>query len=163
VRRNGRQRLEEALAMLVQNEAEFVARLSDSDRRQAESDKRHAENERLRLQYEREAAERFARIEAQMAEIKSACLPSMAGCCNACPRRSASRDKNDGCLPHQEPLNGNGRVGQAPRCHVARPVQFGRNGFQRGPRFPPFPNDRQHVGIVKSTPRALTGLFSAPA
>ena len=62
VRRNGSQRLEEALATLVQNEAEFVARLSDSD-------KRHAENERLRLQYEREAAERFARIEADIATI----------------------------------------------------------------------------------------------
>jgi hypothetical protein len=61
-RRNGRQRLEEAMAMLVQNEAQFVARLS-------ESDQRHAENERLRLQYEREAAERFARIEADLAAV----------------------------------------------------------------------------------------------
>jgi hypothetical protein len=61
-RSNGRQRLEEAIAMLVRNEAAFVARLSDSDQR-------HAENERLRLQYEREAAERFARIEADMAMI----------------------------------------------------------------------------------------------
>jgi hypothetical protein len=52
---NGHDRLEEALALLVQNEAAFVGRLSESDR--------------LRAQLERDTAERFARIEAQMAEI----------------------------------------------------------------------------------------------
>jgi len=52
---NGHDRLEEALAMLIQIQAAFVGRLS--------------ENERRHLEYEREANERFARIEAQMAEI----------------------------------------------------------------------------------------------
>jgi hypothetical protein len=59
---NGRDRLEEAMAMLIQNQAPFVSRL-------AESDSVYAENERRHLEYERETAERFARIEAQMAEI----------------------------------------------------------------------------------------------
>jgi hypothetical protein len=59
---DGRDRLEEAIAMLVQNEAAFVGRLSENDRR-------HAENERLHLELKREADERFARIEAKMAEI----------------------------------------------------------------------------------------------
>jgi hypothetical protein len=52
---NGRARLEEAIAMLFQSEAAFVARLAETDRQH--------------LQFERETAERFARIEAQMAEI----------------------------------------------------------------------------------------------
>jgi hypothetical protein len=59
---NGNGRLEEAMALLIQNEAAFVARLSESDRR-------HLEIERQHLKFERETAERFARIEAQMAEI----------------------------------------------------------------------------------------------
>jgi hypothetical protein len=59
---NGRDRLEEAMTMLIRNEAAFVARLSDSD-------KRHAENERLRLKYEQETAETFAQIKADMAAI----------------------------------------------------------------------------------------------
>ena len=52
---NGRDRLEEAMALLIQNQAAFVGRLAETDRQH--------------LQFEREAAERFARIEAQMAEI----------------------------------------------------------------------------------------------
>jgi hypothetical protein len=52
---NDHDRLEEALATLIQNQAAFVASLR--------------ETERLHAQYERETAERFARIEAQMAEI----------------------------------------------------------------------------------------------
>jgi hypothetical protein len=52
---NGRDRLEDALATLIQNQATFVNRLSETDRRHSE--------------FERETAERFARIEAQMAEI----------------------------------------------------------------------------------------------
>ena len=52
---NGRTRLDEALAILIQNQAAFVAN-------QRETDRAHA-------QYERESAARFARIEAQMAEI----------------------------------------------------------------------------------------------
>ena len=52
---NGHDRLEEAMAMLLQNQAAFVGRLAETDRQH--------------LQFERETAERFARIEAQMAEI----------------------------------------------------------------------------------------------
>ena len=52
---NGRDRLEEAMALLVQNQAAFVGQLAETDRQH--------------LQFERETAERFARIEAQMAEI----------------------------------------------------------------------------------------------
>jgi len=52
---NGHTRLEDAMATLIQNQAAFVAQLSDS--------------ERYHLKYERETAERFARIETQMAEI----------------------------------------------------------------------------------------------
>ena len=52
---NGRDRLEEALATLIQNQAAFVSSLRETDR--------------LHAQFERETAERFARIEAQMAEI----------------------------------------------------------------------------------------------
>jgi hypothetical protein len=59
---NGRDRLEEAMATLIQTQAAFVAQL-------AETNRAHAEIERRRLEYEREAAERFARIEVQMAEI----------------------------------------------------------------------------------------------
>jgi hypothetical protein len=59
---NGHNRLEEAMAMLIQIQAAFVSRL-------AESDRLHAEFERRHLEFERETAERFARIEAKMAEI----------------------------------------------------------------------------------------------
>jgi hypothetical protein len=59
---NGRDRLEEAMALLIQNQAAFVGQL-------AETDRAHAEFERHHLEYQREAAQRFARIEAQMAEI----------------------------------------------------------------------------------------------
>jgi hypothetical protein len=52
---NGPDRLEEAMATLIQNQAAFVGRLSETDR--------------LHGEYERETTERFARIEAQMAEI----------------------------------------------------------------------------------------------
>jgi hypothetical protein len=59
---NGRDRLDEAMAMLVQNQAAFLNRLAETDRAHAESERRH-------LECQRETAERFARIEAQMAEI----------------------------------------------------------------------------------------------
>jgi hypothetical protein len=52
---NGRDRLEEAMATLIQNQAAFVAQLAETNRAQ--------------LEYKRESDERFARIEAQMAEI----------------------------------------------------------------------------------------------
>jgi hypothetical protein len=52
---NGHDRLEEAIATLIQNQAAFVSSLRETDR--------------LHVKFERETAERFARIEAQMAEI----------------------------------------------------------------------------------------------
>jgi hypothetical protein len=52
---NGHDRLDEAMALLIHNQAAFVKQISDTDRRH--------------LEYERETAERFARIEAQMTEI----------------------------------------------------------------------------------------------
>lgn len=62
VPQNGHSRLEEAMALLVQNQAAFVGR-------QGETDRAHVEFERRHLEFERETADRFARIEAQMAEI----------------------------------------------------------------------------------------------
>jgi hypothetical protein len=59
---NGHDRLEEALATLVQNQAAFVGSLRESDRAHLEFERRH-------LEFERQTAERFARIEAQTAEI----------------------------------------------------------------------------------------------
>ena len=59
---NGRDRLEEALAVLIQNQATFVSGLAETDRAQLEFERRH-------LEFGRETAERFARIEAKMAEI----------------------------------------------------------------------------------------------
>ncbi len=59
---NGRNQLEEAMAILIQNQAAFVARL-------AENDRIHAELERRHLELKRESDELFARSEAQMAEI----------------------------------------------------------------------------------------------
>ena len=59
---NGHDRPEEAMAMLIHKQAAFVGRLSESDRQRLEMERRH-------LEFERETAERFARIEAQMAEI----------------------------------------------------------------------------------------------
>lgn len=53
--RNGHDRLDEAMALLVQNQAAFVGQLAEANRRHVE--------------FERETAERFARIEGQMAEI----------------------------------------------------------------------------------------------
>ena len=74
--RNGHDRLDEAIALLIQNEAALAARLMESDKRHAESDKRHADNERLHLEYERrwielnqQSDERFARIEKDIASI----------------------------------------------------------------------------------------------
>jgi hypothetical protein len=52
---NGHDRLEEALATLIQNQAAFVERLAENDQRYQE----------LKC----ESDERFARIESQMAEI----------------------------------------------------------------------------------------------
>ena len=52
---NGRDRLEEAMALLIQNQAAFVGSLAESDKRMAEM--------------QRVTSERFARIENDMAAI----------------------------------------------------------------------------------------------
>ena len=52
---DGHDRLEEAIATLIQNQAAFVSSLRETDR--------------LHAKFERETAERFARIETQMSEI----------------------------------------------------------------------------------------------
>jgi glutamyl/glutaminyl-tRNA synthetase len=59
---NGRDRLEEAIATLIQNQAAFVASHSEAEQRRLEMERRH-------LQYERETADSFAQIKTQMAEI----------------------------------------------------------------------------------------------
>jgi hypothetical protein len=53
--RNGHDRLEEAMVLLIQNQASFLTRMADTDRRMAETD--------------RATSERFARIERDMAAI----------------------------------------------------------------------------------------------
>jgi hypothetical protein len=59
---NGHDRLEEAMTMLIQNQAAFLARVSETDRLTAEY-------RRQQLEIERETKERFARIEAQIGEV----------------------------------------------------------------------------------------------
>jgi hypothetical protein len=59
---NGRDRLEDAIATLIQNQAAFLAQLAESKLHQIQFERQH-------LEFERQTAERFARIEAQMAEI----------------------------------------------------------------------------------------------
>jgi hypothetical protein len=50
------------MCLLIQNQAAFVSGLAATDRARAEFERRH-------LEFERGTAERFARIEANMAEI----------------------------------------------------------------------------------------------
>ena len=57
------------MALLIQNEAAFVGRLAETDRAHLEFERRHLEFERSHHEFERETKERFARMEAQMAEI----------------------------------------------------------------------------------------------
>lgn len=59
---NGRDRLEEAIALMIQNEAKAVSSM-------AETNRRIAENDRIWADTQRENAERFARIERDMAAI----------------------------------------------------------------------------------------------
>jgi hypothetical protein len=66
---NGHSRLDEAMAMLIQNHAAFLSRAAETDRVYAESERRHVEFERRHFEFERATAERFVRIEAQMAEV----------------------------------------------------------------------------------------------
>ena len=50
---NGNNRLEEAMAMLIQNQAAFLSRVSETDRAQAEYQRQHLEFERRHLEFER--------------------------------------------------------------------------------------------------------------
>jgi hypothetical protein len=59
---NGHDRLDEAMALLIQNQAAFVGS-------QAETNHRVAEYQREMREYERQTAEHFAHIEADMAVI----------------------------------------------------------------------------------------------
>ncbi|HEV3384912.1 MAG TPA: hypothetical protein VG097_08850 [Gemmata sp.] len=59
---NGHPQLETAMALLIQNQAQFVGQLAEFARERSENEQRH-------LEYERESKERFARIETQMAEV----------------------------------------------------------------------------------------------
>jgi hypothetical protein len=59
---NGHDRLDQAIALLIQNEAAFVARLN-------EADKERAEMRREQIEIQRATEERFRSIEGQMAEI----------------------------------------------------------------------------------------------
>lgn len=66
---NGHNRLEEAIALLIQNEAALAARLAESDRRHAESERLHLENERRWLELKQQGDERYARIERDIGSI----------------------------------------------------------------------------------------------
>lgn len=63
---NGRDRLEEAIAMHIQNEAAFLSRLAENDSRMTENER--AASERF-ARIEKEVSERFARIEKDMSAI----------------------------------------------------------------------------------------------
>jgi hypothetical protein len=67
--RNGHDRLDEALATLIQNQAAFVSQLAEADRHRAEIQRQHLEFERQNLELKRQTDERFAHIEVQIAEI----------------------------------------------------------------------------------------------
>jgi hypothetical protein len=69
VAQNGHDRLEDAMATLIQNQAAFVGSQAEFARRQAESERQHLEFERRHLEFERQSSERFARIEADIAAI----------------------------------------------------------------------------------------------
>jgi hypothetical protein len=59
---NGQNRLEEAMAMLIQNQVAFLSRAAESDRHLAEIERRHIEIERVN-------SERFGRVEQDIANI----------------------------------------------------------------------------------------------
>lgn len=59
---NGQDRLSEAMALLIQNQAAFVADLRESEHQRLEFQRQH-------LEFERATQEQFAQIKAQMAEI----------------------------------------------------------------------------------------------
>lgn len=72
---SGNGRLQEAMAVLLQNQATllqtqaaFVAQMAETNRRQAETDRRQAETDRRLTELQQINAERFARIEALLLE-----------------------------------------------------------------------------------------------
>lgn len=71
--RHGRDRLEEAMALLIQNQAEFVSSVAETNRRIAENERpsveMRRETDRQFAEMKRETDERFARIERDMAAI----------------------------------------------------------------------------------------------
>jgi hypothetical protein len=68
---NGRERLEEAMALLIQNQAEFLGRLAESEHRHSENEQRRLEIERRLLETERLNAKRFARIDKRFARLEA--------------------------------------------------------------------------------------------
>lgn len=61
-------RLEEAMALLIHNQAEFVAELRETNSQHREADKRMAEADKRMTDIQQENRERFARIEALLLE-----------------------------------------------------------------------------------------------
>lgn len=61
--------LEEAMALLINNQAALVGRQAETDRAQVEFQRQQVEFQRKHLEFEAETKERFLRIEGQMAEI----------------------------------------------------------------------------------------------
>lgn len=59
---NGHPRLEEAMALLIQNQAAFTGQMAEANRQQLEFERRH-------LEYERSMDERVNRIESQMKDV----------------------------------------------------------------------------------------------
>jgi low affinity Fe/Cu permease len=59
---NGHSRLEDAIATLIQNQAAFLSRASETDRLHLEFERRHFE-------FERSMDDRVSRIESQMKEV----------------------------------------------------------------------------------------------
>ncbi len=72
VNNGGNGRLEEAMAMLIQNQASFLARVSEIDARVADTNARIAETDRITnariAEMDRINSERFARIETLLLE-----------------------------------------------------------------------------------------------
>jgi hypothetical protein len=66
---NGSQRLEEAMALLIQNQASLLERLSETDQRFARMDERSARSDERFARIEERMDERFARIDQRFERI----------------------------------------------------------------------------------------------
>jgi|ERR1051326_8251691 Mg2+ and Co2+ transporter CorA len=60
--KGGQSKLDQAITLLINNQAAFVQQLAESNRDRAEMQRQH-------LEYQRESAARFARIQVHLAEI----------------------------------------------------------------------------------------------